>query len=222
MEEQTGTPQPNVLPPTPPIIPPTLSAPKRSPLILVLLVVIVIALFAAGGYYLGTTNLLMPQPVASPVVYASPQPVASTDPTAEWKTYDANGITFKYPVSFVVCETEAVIGLISSGTYDASETDPCGSAAERGYLIAIYQTENDDLFQNWHRDNYPNSFSNFAEKTISVGNYEAIQISGLENETNIEYSVIKIEKQEDSFVIIVSYGLEQAILDQVISTFKFL
>ena len=102
MDDQTDTPQPNVLPPTPPVIPPTSSASKRSPLILILLALIILILFAAGGYYLGSSNLMMPQPIASPVVYASPQPMASVDPTAGWKTFTSSkfNYSFKYPADW--------------------------------------------------------------------------------------------------------------------------
>jgi len=112
MDEQTGTPQPNVLPPTPSVTPQfTPPQAKRSPLVLILFVVIIIAIFAAGGYYLGSSNLMLPQPIASPVTYTSPQPVASVDPTAGWKTYtdEVNKITFKYPQNWYANPTSGTL-----------------------------------------------------------------------------------------------------------------
>ena len=78
--------------------------PKRLPKIIVLLALLVIVLFAAGGYYAGSNNFLQPQPVASPVVYASPQPVASTDPTAGWRIVIRNYLTFKVPQNWFYTE----------------------------------------------------------------------------------------------------------------------
>ena len=98
---------PVAVPPAQPVPTPS---PKRLPKILVLLVLLIIVLFAAGGYYAGSTNFLQSQPVASPEVYASPQPIASTDPTAGWRTIERKNWSFKVPQGwkYLECSDTAI------------------------------------------------------------------------------------------------------------------
>ncbi len=75
---------------------------RPSNLLLILMVLLLVGLVGYGGYYFGkyysapVARQIVPSPLAIPV---NPTPVAPIDPTARWKTYTNSllGIEFKYP-----------------------------------------------------------------------------------------------------------------------------
>jgi hypothetical protein len=75
----------------------------------IIVIILAVLVLVAGAYYFGTKNKTVPTPVASAQpsssLIASPRPTATTDPTANWKTYSFNTFSFKYPESYFVNKT---------------------------------------------------------------------------------------------------------------------
>jgi len=201
------------------------SSPKfKLPLVLEMIFLLVVV--GGCGILLGK-SLNTSQPSAQPTVATLPTqiPTAISDETANWKVYKNTrlGFGFKYPGSLMPCEDGNFTGLISSGPYANPDENQCEVAKNRGYLILFLLNKDDKEFQNFRQENYLNSFSNYKDTEMKIDNKNAEAISGIEKETPLSFKILKI-RMGDSFLIIKATGEEQhiAILDQILSTFKFL
>ncbi len=184
-------------------------------------ILIILGLF--GNLYFLVKNQ---KPTAE--IIPTPTPIATTtsiDFAAGWKVYENAklGFSFKYPESLMSCEDVNFTGLISSGPYVNTEENQCEVAKSRGYPISFLLNKDDKEFQNFRAENYPNSFSNYKNTEMRIDNKNAEVISGIEKETLLAFKIIKI-RMGDSFLIVKATGEERdiTILDQILSTFKFL
>jgi len=70
----------------------------------IVIILLALVLVAAGAYYFGTKNKSVQAPTAS--VQPSANPVATADPTVNWKTYTNKkyGYKFQYPENWAISE----------------------------------------------------------------------------------------------------------------------
>ena len=96
---------------------PILPKHRGNKIFLLLVVIIVLLLLSGGMYFLGQQSQPKPVPLsASPLA----SPVSQVDEISGWKTYDANGITFKYPPDYKVWEIAVEANNLSLGVGEES------------------------------------------------------------------------------------------------------
>lgn len=133
---QTPTAEP-VMPPSPvdqppppaPVapVPPEVSGSKSSPIFAIALTVLLIAIIGLGGYFLYTKYLggsANKQATNETATIAPVVPIATPDPTADWKTYTNTkmGIEFKYPNTWSLLNDSHVSSAPSFDTGVKSQT----------------------------------------------------------------------------------------------------
>jgi hypothetical protein len=140
-----------------------------------------------------------------------------------WQTYTdvAAGYSFQYPPDRQICALENSIELIFSPRYfDDPEVDHCSLAYQANPISIIFSLD-DDAFQAFRAENYPNSFVDYKEETISLTGREATRISGKEMETGSLFELVRFE-HNGSYLIFKAVSEEnKSVLNQIISTLRF-
>jgi len=112
-----------------------------------------------------------------------------------WQTYTdvAAGYSFQYPPDRQICTFENSIELIYSSRYfDEPDADHCALVYQANPISIIFSMD-DDAFQAFRAENYPNSFVDYQEETISIVGRTVTRISGREVETGSLFEMFRFE-----------------------------
>lgn len=211
-----------IIPATPPmesvpILPPPVK--KSNSLIVIGIALLVVSLASLAAYFAFQYYQLKSQVVVSPIPLASASPVATSDPTANWKTYSdsAKTYTFKYPgTETIVNELPSVLDstklyfLISKQEVFNLSTIPVCSADNIKSLCVSGKSPEDLVPQ---------------ITQLKIDNKDAISFRVSIPSTPPNGSIILRVVQIKSPAIEIAYpvdgsGLEE-IFNQILSTFKF-
>ncbi|KKU29196.1 MAG: hypothetical protein UX80_C0008G0029 [Candidatus Amesbacteria bacterium GW2011_GWA2_47_11b] len=145
-------------------------------------------------------------------VTASPTPSPSVDPTANWKTYTNYklGVGFQYPPNLRVTETETNIQL----AIDPPDPREIMGICPRWFNISKYDArENYSAFQSVTSTNFNGQVADFSYKTNGYGcTSRLIFINSFPSEAVKPKLIIHMQQRERN----------PELLDQILSTFKFL
>lgn len=141
-----------------------------------------------------------------------------------WPTYTdiTAGYSFQYPPDRQICALENSMELIFSPRYfDEPDADHCSLVYQSNPISIIFSMD-DDVFQAFRAENYPNSFVDYQEETIRIVGQSVTRISGKEVETGSLFELFRFE-YNDSFLIFRAMGEENiSILNAIISTIRLL
>lgn len=141
-----------------------------------------------------------------------------------WQTYAdvAAGYSFQYPPDRQICTLENSIELIfSSRHFDAPDADHCVLVYQANPISIIF-TMNDDAFQAFRVENYPDSFVDYQEEAIRIAGQSVTRISGKEVETGSLFELFRLE-HNGSHLIFRAMGEENiSVLNAIISTIRLL
>lgn len=230
-----------------PVLEHVFEAPKTNSFLVVLLSVLLFLSVSIAGFFAFQTQKLvkelnilkiMPTPIAS--TEPTQMPVATLDPTANWKTYTSAKYTLKYPGGWIVDEKCTKLGHPASNPcIYSSDYHPVTRKVEPGDGGSDTVTEynvgtllNIDLLENVAYDpngfcspGGPASIGDCYEKTIN-GNRYALRESG-----SYPYPPTSINAWlliNNNGVVDLGFSFSKAnkvadlqIFDQILSTFKF-
>lgn len=129
--------------------------PKQSNFLVILLSILLLISVSIAGFFAFQTQKLVkeltllrvePTPIAT--IIPTAEPIVTTDPTADWKTYEMNRIDFKYPQNYFVepQSTKSKVTIFDKNT--GSEKYYIGVSEINGSLQQLVQTgaiNNDQL-----------------------------------------------------------------------------
>jgi len=140
-----------------------------------------------------------------------------------WQTYtDVEvGYSFQYPPDRQICALANSLELLLSPRYfDDPNIDHCASAYQANPISIIFSTE-DDAFQAFRAENYPNSFVDYLEETPRIAGRDATRISGKEVESDLLFELFRFESS-GSYLIFRALGEENiSVLNQILTTLRF-
>jgi hypothetical protein len=143
---------------------------------------------------------------------------------ARWQMYTnvSAGYRFEFPPNRQICAFGDDVELIyQSRFYADPDVDHCAMSYQANPISILFDA-NDDAFQAFRAEIYPNSFVDYAEETISVSDHLATRISGQEIETGLPFELLKFT-HEDSYLIFKAIGEENiTVLNKMVSTLRFL
>jgi len=189
---------------------------KRGNILVILLITTVAILSLTAAGYLFIQNRQLQNQIVKPVNFPAPTPVSSPapaiDPTANWKTYTNTkfGVSFRYPLEWNLKETSYSVG---------AEIEPdirTVVGACPGYVLNI----------NTRLDLYETQEA-FLPVKAGVLDNQAVEIFETTNKFGCLTKRIYVNKfPKDGYKpkLIISVGGKKTrvILDQILSTFKFL
>ncbi len=154
---------------------------------------------------------------------------SSDDNTNTTKTLDQNNISFTYPATWVLGESEV------NGTI-AAVADPNSVNSQTGFAETVVTVEVKNLsgtMDAMYAQNYATLFNNSSYQRISEGNLTIGDIQALENVYTVDYNGVKkqqravwIEKDDQVYVILCSsladqFEKEKNNFDMIVNSFKF-
>lgn len=227
VEEPTPTPPPE------PVKIENKSKPK-TPVIGLLVVLLILALGAVG--FLGYQNMQLQKqvagiqsnyPIPSPVIYASPSPVA--DETANWKVYtdSVDKIEFKYPQSWYAQPSGGTVPLIQSQVFLDDHSFEIPSATEFSTPIQTFFALSSETDINMSAKRLKETvYGTSVTETdnLVIGGNKAIQLSGVAGPGELQGMFFKNTLiQFGNKVLIVDLNDKnfENIYDQILSTLKF-
>ncbi len=189
---------------TPPLV---IEYPKSNNYLVMLLSILLIISVAISGFFAFQTQKLVKEltllrseatPVATVEPLTTNSAIATADPTANWKTYTNPNFSFKYPDSLKVGEIvpEYIVKFVDSKLVEK---------------IIMYQGQ----------------FADGTDNPNSKFEYSAGKIQNQESKIQKNYSYNKLVqisyefKVNDEDTIMSFVGIDQEVIDQILSTFKF-
>ncbi len=149
---------------------------------------------------------------------ASPTPVATTDPTANWETYTNNVLSFKYPSDWSVA-----VGNSNAITYPKDTIVVKNSPSSFDINLVVQQNNSDPkaTLTNFVK----NTFGDFQTQIISSDSNTAegyISQSGPEG-TQLKITIKVIAGSQNSLIATTVLQEDKiSIFNQLLSTFKFI
>lgn len=118
MDENLTSTQPSVLPPTPPATPP-IQTPKDKKSLLLMIVIHLIAVAVLGYFVYQNMQLKkqIAQPQPAPTAFITSTALPTTDPTANWKTYQISQLKMSLKMPPQVNPSEELNFTTSQGNY---------------------------------------------------------------------------------------------------------
>jgi hypothetical protein len=228
-------PIPSITPPqTEPI--PTVEVPKPKNNLLVILIVAIVSMAIGAVGFWAYERYLVKGPIAQNTL-PSPTPMATADPTTNWKTYTNSKYNYslKYPDSWSITEIFAgsEIGKPASSMSTSIAISPSDKLS-----VPRFQLEIDDPSANLSiSQTYDLWFKNLKENqyyvidkqlTLNINNIQMDSLEGF----STDQSGIKVlnkayffnssaNKYFDILTTVDSNSTNSAIIDQILSTFKF-
>lgn len=190
-----------------------------SPLTKIAKVLLVVSLLALAAYFVGT--FVSNKKVVTPTPTLVPTPVATIDPTVDWKTYTNNkfGISLKYPDRFNLSEEVATVDFLFRVHFEDRQKQAVG------FNVEVWPVGVDEAIQKVKNVSAKAAppITNIPQSQIMIDN-----VSG----TNLVLESDRLESQ--STIYVVKYGQHSYVLtfqtlpndnkwiDQILSTFRFL
>lgn len=191
---------------------------------------------AFAGWQIGKKQTLPPLPTPIPVVQSSP----TTDPTANWVTYtnSVDGFSFRYPNDYFRFQGDPSLGLFLSTSAPQGGNGPKFLGRNDTWLSASAMPANqiislDDFFK---LEGVKDRYGNVSEKEIvSIGGVNGYRFTyntqvfaaGDSSTTIYIYEGLAIKDDRVYSVSLSAFNRsilesDKTILDQILSTFKFL
>lgn len=220
MDQSSAQPSPTVPPPPP--IPEQPKSNYQKPLIGILALLIVIILGVAGYFYFQNQELQKKMIQTLPTT--TPFPSATTDPTANWKTYINNqiGISFSYPQELIYSYdkfTDFISDKSLSGNLLIQNFDGSRPRQEEvsDFQIAIFVSKDEGKTL----EQYAQNAGSKSMQKIKVGGLDAIK--GASIQKNTEVPTIWVKSSSNLFTIQFSNpkSINSLWFDQILSTVKF-
>jgi hypothetical protein len=190
----------------------------------ILLIVFLLLGALASGIYLGRTYFSSPnlfsKPIPSPTIaVASPSAMPTTDPIANWKTYENNifSFEFKYPVDFVLKDTLPTKITVTSPKENLELKD---ATKDIEMIVDVNQAGYGPFFPNeiWDLD-YSNEKGIFPIKETE----QDIKQYRQDNYFEIRTSAKTIANRPLSFMFRFPKTIDsRQLFSQILSTFKFI
>lgn len=178
-----------------------------------ILIILLIAIFGVLGYFSFKYFQVSNQSISN-LTNNFPTPKATSDPTANWKTYIDSGFSFKYP-------SEMSITTSSAANVSYLETSDFKATGESGYQIQINKvTSNIQTI-----DEFMQIASNTPEQTF-LDKQSVMTIKGNQVVVRTYKDSWSVYKKYYVYspklaVILQGTGANHTTFDQILSTFKF-
>lgn len=180
---------------------------------------------ARAGYWYGTESARLKSQISKPIPVSqptpTPSPTSTPEPTADWKTYTSESASFLYPQDWVA-ESPQVFGSRSEVDFKYNLTTVLALS-----MVGNYNNSTGEPFATLN-EFLGNRDSNAKE--INVGGYQAKRITST-GETGhvIPYEEVVLFTPDKSLIVSLYYQASyyekpeaNRVLDQILSTFKFL
>lgn len=141
-----------------------------------------------------------------------------------WQTYTdvTAGYRLQYPSQLQICAFDNVLEFIPDNSFYENPDDDHCVLAHQANPISVINSVDDDAFQAFRLVNHPDSFADYTEEAISVAGRDAIRIAGKEIETDMLYTLVRIE-HHGAYLIFRALGQKNiAVLNEMIATVHFL
>lgn len=213
-----------------PVVPPP--AKKVSGVLIAGLILLFVSVLALVGYYFVQTNgLKVNISTPTPLAVASPSPIATTDPTADWKTYTSTkaNYSFQYPQEWPLVNVP--INTASTSIENLEFTpkyDPKSGDSEIAVILVFKDNRIKTL------DDYKNTFikgdpsiTNVQDTSVATEKAISYKLSGgIPPLPIIEYAIVNnnnyyVIRLVDSLETNKNLAKNEAIFDQILSTFQF-